>query len=100
MKLENGAHLLGVLAGGVEEETGADGLADAVKVGACRHQVQLVAVHDLQQLLPYILFHTMQVTLSTPPELLDDCNKRKKKIKLRSRICHSENTLFALLCSR
>ena len=28
------ANLLGILAGGVEEEAGADGLADAVEVGA------------------------------------------------------------------
>lgn len=48
-------HLLGVLARGVEEEAGADGLADAIEVGARRHQVQLVPVHDLQQLLPHIL---------------------------------------------
>ena len=39
----------------MEEEARGDGLPDLVEVAAGRHQVQLVAVHDCQQLLPHIL---------------------------------------------
>jgi len=54
-KAGGGARLLRVLARGVEEEAGADGLADLVEVVAGRHQVQLVPVHDHHELLAHVL---------------------------------------------
>lgn len=51
---EEGPYLR-ILAGSMEEESGGDSHADLVEIPPRTHQVQLVAVHSRQQLLPHVL---------------------------------------------
>ena len=52
---KSGVHLLRIFAGGVEEEARGDGHEDLLLVAPRRHEIQLVPVHCLQQLLTHVL---------------------------------------------